>query len=311
MESTEKVFRLADLRAWTRSAPSFAVLGKPIAHSLSPKMHNAAFAHFHEEKFRTTTFADCAYFRFEIAPEELSAALPLFLEKNFFGLNLTIPHKVAVLPLLEKTTHGASLAGAANTLARTENGRGWLGGNTDGGGFAHAAESRLGRLLAGANVVLLGAGGAARAIAVAALSKNCASLTVANRSLARAEKLVADLRANFSSAKIFVRGEFSSEEKNPLPPCALIVNATPLGLKPDDASPLPPEFLSAQNAVFDTTYGARESALVAAARRVGAPAANGLPMLAGQGALAFSAWTGMPAEKVFPVMLDALGVPEK
>lgn len=306
MNDTEKVFTLADLLAWERSAPSFAVLGKPIAHSLSPRMHNAVFSKLGEKKFLAGTLADCAYFRFEIAPEELATVLPIFAEKNFLGLNLTIPHKVAVLPLLEKISAEASCAGAANTLSRADGNGNWAGENTDGRGFAFAVKSTLGRELAGANVVLLGAGGAARAIATTALSENCASLTVSNRSRERAEILAENLRAHFPTAKICVRGEFLSDEKNPLPENALVVNATPLGLKTGDPAPLPTKFLSAGMAVFDTTYAASESTLIAEARACGVPAENGLSMLAAQGALAFSVWTGISASEAFSTMSEAL-----
>jgi len=308
MSDTEKVFTLSDLRAWKRSAPSFAVLGKPIAHSLSPKMHNAVFSKLGEKKFGDGKLGDCAYFRFEIAPEELAEALPIFAEKNFLGLNLTIPHKVSVLPLLKKISDDATRTGAANTLSLAKNGKDWNGENTDGKGFSLAVKSQLGRELSGANIVLLGAGGAARAIATTALSENCASLTVANRSRERAETLVEDLRKNFPSAKIFVRGEFLPEEKNPLPQNALVVNATPLGLKPNDPSPIPTKFLSAGTGVFDTTYGATESALVGEARRAGVPAENGLSMLVAQGALAFEIWTCVPAKETIPIMSAALKI---
>lgn len=297
---TEKVYSLNDLRAWTREEPSFAVLGKPIAHSLSPKMHNAAFAALRE---RVPALAGKAYFRFEIAPEELDTALPLFFEKNFFGLNLTIPHKVAALPFLKKISREAEIIGAANTLSRDDARGGWLGANTDGRGFARAAEMSLGRTLAGTRVVLLGAGGAARAVAATALAENCASLALANRSRERVDALAADLRKHFPPEKISVRGAFSArDDASAVPADALLVNATPLGLKPDDPPPFPPELLPRGAAVYDTTYGECESALVAAARECGVPASDGRAMLAWQGALAFEIWNGVPADSVFPIM---------
>lgn len=307
MDDTEKVYSLNDLRAWTREEPSFAVLGKPIAHSLSPKMHNAAFAALRE---RFPALAGKKYFRFEIDPAELGEALPLFFEKNFHGLNLTIPHKVAVLPLLKEISPEAEIIGAANTLVRVPALGGWRGENTDGRGFARAAEMQLGVKLAGTHVVLLGAGGAARAIAAAALSENCASLEIVNRSRERGENLVNDLRIHFPNAEISLSCEirdsksairnFHSERET------LVVNATPLGLKPDDASPFPPELLRRGMAVYDTTYGAHESALAAAARERAVPAADGRAMLAWQGALAFSLWNAVPAASVFPLMFDTI-----
>lgn len=305
MFPAEKIYSLSDLREWTRREPSFAVIGKPIAHSLSPKMHNAALASV-AEKRGNATLAARKYFRFEIDPAELAAALPLFFEKNFRGLNLTIPHKVAALPFLKKISREAKIIGAANTLTRDDSAGGWRGENTDGRGFARAAEMRLGRKLAGTPVVLLGAGGAARAIAATALAENCASLVIANRSRERAEKLVADLREHFPAEKISLRNEFSPDEKNSVPAGALIVNATPLGLKPDDAPPFPPQLLLAGTAVYDTTYGEKTGVFVAAARERKIPADDGRAMLAWQGALAFERWNDVPADEIFPVMFSAI-----
>ena len=301
MNAAEKVFTLADLRAWTRSEPSFAVLGKPIAHSLSPKMHDAALDAAARER-SAPELAARRYFRFEIAPEELGEALPLFFAKNFLGLNLTIPHKVAALPLLKKISPEAEIIGAANTLARDDALGGWRGENTDGRGFARAAEMSLGVKLAGTRVVLLGAGGAARAIAATAIAQGCASLTIVNRSRDRAEALA---RALSGEAKISVLSpdeirDFRGEGKT------LVVNATPLGLKPGDPSPFPPELFRDGFAAYDTTYGAHVPALVAAARGRGVPAADGRAMLAWQGALAFELWNGVPAADAFPVMFAAI-----
>lgn len=302
MLCAEKVYTLADLKNWERREPSFAVLGKPIAHSLSPKMHNAAFSALRERK---PQLADWRYFRFEIAPEELADALPLFFEKNFHGLNLTIPHKVAALPVLKKLSPEAEIIGAANTLVRDDALGGWSGENTDGRGFARAAEMQLGATLTGTHIVLLGAGGAARAIAATALAQNCASLTIVNRSRERAEALIADLCAFFPKKKISFLSTCDIQNLTTEEP-ALIVNATSLGLKPADASPFPPELLRADMSVYDTTYGTHTSALVAAARDRNLPAADGRSMLAWQGALAFELWTGVPAADAFPLMFREL-----
>lgn len=297
MPDSEKVYFLSNLQNWPRQEPSFAVIGKPIAHSLSPKMHNAALA------AAPAPLPERRYFRFEIAPEDLPAALPLFFEKNFLGLNLTIPHKVAVLPLLKSISAEAEIIGAANTLVRDDASGGWHGENTDGRGFARAVKQTLGRDLAGTPLVLLGAGGAARAIAATALAAGCASLSVVNRTRERAENLIADLEKHFgktAAEKIVLNPE-------KIPENALIANATALGLKPDDPSPLPPEALRPGMAVYDTTYGNHTSALVAAARERGLPAADGRAMLAWQGALAFELWNGVPATDAVSAMLAELG----
>ncbi|MGF0069157.1 shikimate dehydrogenase family protein [Candidatus Spyradosoma sp. SGI.093] len=337
MNAAEKVFTLADLRAWTRAEPSFAVLGKPIAHSLSPKMHDAALDAAARER-SAPELAARRYFRFEIAPEELGEALPLFFAKNFLGLNLTIPHKVAALPLLKKISPEAEIIGAANTLARDDALSGWRGENTDGRGFARAAEMSLGVKLAGTRVVLLGAGGAARAIAATALAQGCASLTIVNRSRDRAEALARALSGNSGEAtfqslyenpyKEISLKRIPTSDKNVASPKSgfpkisvlspdeirdfrgegktLVVNATPLGLKPGDPSPFPLKLFRDGFAAYDTTYGAHVPALVAAARERGVPAADGRAMLAWQGALAFELWNGVPAADAFPVMFAAI-----
>ena len=188
---------------------------------------------------------------------------------------------------------------------------GWHGENTDGLGFARAAEMQLGIKLTGTQVILLGAGGAARAIAATALAQNCASLTIVNRSRERAETLARAL-TQFgipnTECRIFSPDEIGNPE---FEICnsrvsALVVNATALGLKPDDPSPFPPELLQAGMAVYDTTYGTHTSALVAAARKRNLPAADGRSMLAWQGALAFERWTSVPAAETFPVMFREL-----
>ena len=305
MPCSDKVYSIDDLRTWTRTEASFAVLGKPISHSLSPKMHNAAFATLQE---RYPHFSRSRYFRFEIAPEALDEALPLFFEKNFHGLNLTIPHKVAALPLLKSISPEAEIIGAANTLVRDDTLGGWRGENTDGRGFARAAEMQLGIKLEGAHLVLLGAGGAARAIAATALTQNCASLTIVNRSRERAETLINALPETQRQICCIIGNSFEEireATKTPRHTC-LVVNATALGLKPDDASPFPPELLQADMAIYDTTYGTHTSALVAAAQQLGIPAADGRSMLAWQGALAFELWNNVPAAETFPVMFREL-----
>ncbi len=298
-ESSDKVLTLKDLRSWKRSGGDFAVVGYPVAHSLSPKMHNAALA---MAKYEKPELAKCKYYKFEIHPEELGEALGLFYEKKFKGINLTLPHKVIALPFLKETSPMADTVGAANTLCYNEELGGFTGENTDCDGFRLAVKSELGRDLKGENILLLGAGGAARAVAIAALTEVCDSLTIRNRSKERAETLFRELKEDFPLAEISLipwdvepKGEFS-----------LIVNATSLGLHEDDPSPFPPKLLRKGMAVFDATYGVHTPALVASAQRKEIPATDGRAMLAWQGALAFEIWTGISAQDVFPVMHEAI-----
>lgn len=277
-----RVLTIDDLRSWERVGPSLAVIGHPIAHSRSPLMHNAALR---EMAATDPRFAEWTYFKFDVPPERLAEALPLFHQKGFVGLNLTIPHKVDAVALVDSLSAQGRAAGAVNTLVARD--AGWLGHNTDGAGFARACETRLGVKLAGADVVLLGAGGAARAVAAAALDARCRSLVVVNRDAARLEGLLETLRP------LAAPGVLSgvSPAGVAIPAGALVVNGTSLGLKADDASPLSSGLLRPGMRVYDTVYGAHETALAREAREAGVPVETGLSMLCWQGALALELWT--------------------
>ena len=155
------IFKIEDLRSGEFAArtpqsnpPFFAVLGKPIAHSLSPLMQNAALAEIAKSD---AAYAGSKYFAFEVAPESLAGALAALREKNFLGINLTIPHKEVAVPLLDDIDPPAKLAGACNTLLKTSGG--WKGYNTDGFGLEKAVEHSLGREIKGSDIVIIGAGG--------------------------------------------------------------------------------------------------------------------------------------------------------
>src|SRR5688572_20032111 len=180
------VLTLHDLETWSRAGTSLAVLGHPIKHSISPAMHNAALA----ELVRTESrFADWEYFRFEIHPDNLPRALELLHTKKFRGVNLTVPHKIIAFDRVAEVDAAARPVGAVNTLRWSE--RGWEGFNTDGYGLATAIQEDLGRTLIGANVILLGAGGAARGAAVECLQRYCAALHVGNRTPQNLDGLLA------------------------------------------------------------------------------------------------------------------------
>jgi shikimate dehydrogenase len=170
-----------------------------------------------------------------------------------------------------------------NTLVRTPTG--WAGHTTDGQGFLEALRERTGGTTKGRPVILLGSGGAARAVAAACLDDGCASLCLHNRDVAKATDLAATL------ADPRVRAAGLAEIK--ASPDAVIVNCTTLGLKPTDASPFPAEQLAAGQFVFDTTYGAEPSRLLKDARERGIACCDGRSMLRWQGALAFRLWNGM------------------
>jgi shikimate dehydrogenase len=290
--SAPDTLTLASLRTSEFAPGQLGVLGDPIAHSLSPAMHNAALAKLLPTNPR---LAGVRYHRLHITAEELPEALSLLHAKGFAGVNLTVPHKIQALSLVESLSPEARRAESVNTLARTE--ASWAGHTTDGQGFLEALRERTGRTTNGRPVILLGSGGAARAVAAACLDDGCASLHLHNRDAAKA--------ANLASALADPRVQAAGLAEIKADPSAVIVNCTTLGLKPTDASPFPAALLAAGQFVFDTTYGSEASRLLKDARERGIACCDGRSMLRWQGALAFRLWNGMlPPEAP---MREALG----
>jgi shikimate dehydrogenase len=271
------------------------VIGHPIAHSVSPQMHNAALAGLTLDDER---FADWKYFPFDVEPARLPMALDLLLERGFRGLNLTVPHKVLAVDLATELDPAASEAGAVNTLASHEGG--WLGFNTDGYGLAAGIDEDLGLRLRGASIVLLGAGGAARAAAVECLRAGCASLSIVNRTRGSLDALLQRLDPLARGIPVAALGAGSAA-----PPGALVINATSVGLHADDPSPVDLSTLGEVGAVYDMIYNHRRTRLLEQARALGLPHANGIGMLVHQGAKALEIWTGMPSRRTAPTMRAA------
>lgn len=296
--SADPVHTLDDLARWPHAGTSLAVLGHPIAHSLSPPMHNDALAKLGQ---RDARFRDWRYFRFDVPPADLPHALALLHEKKFYGLNLTVPHKVIAFDLVADVDPAAKPIGAVNTLVRTE--RGWRGYNTDGYGLATAVHEALGRKLAGTHIIILGAGGAARGAAIECVQQSCNSLSIINRTRANLTELFALL--NPISGKIPLRDFLPGDSFSNLPANALVINATSAGLKAGDPSPIDLDKLPRPAGVYDMIYNPPETAMLAQARKLKIPYANGLSMLVHQGAKSLEVWTGAPATETAPVMRAA------
>lgn len=278
--SAPDTLTLASLRTTEFAPGQLGVLGDPIAHSLSPAMHNAAIATLLPTNPR---LAGVRYHRLHITAEELPEALALLHAKGFAGVNLTVPHKIQALSLAESLSPEARRAESVNTLIRTATG--WAGDTTDGQGFLEALREYSGRTTKGRPVILLGSGGAARAVAAACLADGCVSLHLHNRDAAKA----ADLASALGDPRVQAAGLAEIKAS----PEAVIVNCTTLGLKPTDASPFPAALLAAGQFVFDTTYGSEASRLLTDARKHGIACCDGRSMLRWQGALAFRLWNGM------------------
>jgi shikimate dehydrogenase len=267
----------------TPTAPRLlAVLGHPIKHSASPAMQNAGIAalglHWHYEAL-------------DVPPENLRAALADAKARNFIGLNLTVPHKLLAVEMMDELAVSAQTWGAVNTVQFIQRGDKTiaLGHNTDADGLARSLREDLQLHLAGARVLLLGAGGAGRAAALKLAAENVAELFLVNRTASKAEELAREIRQRFPAVK--VSGGY--------PPTAvdLLLNATSLGLHPADASPLDEKSFALKNAraVYDMIYRPAETPLLRAARAAGCRTANGLGMLLHQGAAALEIWSDRTA----------------
>lgn len=266
----------------------FGVLGDPVEHSLSPAMHNAAFA---------ACGLPHLYLRHRVTPAELPAALADARRLGMGGLNLTVPLKETVLPLLDAMTPAARRIGAANTLVLR--GRRVVGDNTDGRGFVRSLRGAV--RVRGAVAVVIGAGGSARAVGSALLDAGAARVNILNRTSARADELAARLDRPDAVAVFPLR---MLETGAVLEDASLVVNTTSVGLT---GAALPTRFAAAPRACLfvDLLYGPTPTPWRRAAARAGRPTLDGAGMLLHQGALAFEAWTDRPAP--LAAMTRALG----
>ena len=291
------IYTLADLKDWRKAGGGakppirLGVIGQPVAHSLSPQMQNAALA---ESKLKM------CYARFEIAPDELQDSLEALRGLDFVGVNLTVPHKVTALGLVQQVDESAREIGAINTI-KIDDGK-LHGFNTDGKGFSRAIREEFAVDLRDLRILILGAGGAARAIARQCAKENCERLVIANRDPQKAAALADGLRSFFAGPRVLgpvARLQSVSLEDDALrfqiANTDLVVNATPIGLNHNDALPIPVRLLAPHLMIYDTVYSSRRTAFVSGAIDSGARAANGLSMLLHQGALAFEIWFDRPA----------------
>jgi shikimate dehydrogenase len=257
-----------------------AVYGSPIAHSASPAMHNAAFA---------ALGLNWRYLAFEVDPKNLRAAIAGAKAMNFAGLNLTVPHKLLAVALVDALDESAKKWGAVNTILFNE--KGATGFNTDADAIVTSLREDLKVEVRGAKVLLLGAGGAGRTAALKLASDNVAELFLVNRTPSKAEEIAGEIKRQFCQVKVSTGYPNGGVD--------LILNATSLGLKHDDVSPLDEKqfALTQSRAVYDMIYRPAETTLLRAAKAAGCQTANGLGMLLHQGAKAFELWTGRPAPR--------------
>lgn len=256
------------------------LLGHPVGHTRSPAIQNAAFR---------ALGIDAVYLAFDVLPADLEAAIRGLRALGALGANVTIPHKVAAAALCDDLDPTAEATGAVNTLIFGER---LIGANTDAEGFRRAVEIDLGLSLAGRRLAVLGVGGACRAVAAAAGAAGAASVTLLHRPNFEADDaraILERLAPRYPATRW--AAALHADAPRVLAGTDLLVNATPLGLKPDDPPAADVSPLGAGAAVFDLVYG-RETPFVAAARARGLRAAHGATMLLEQAAAAFRLWTG-------------------
>lgn len=260
------------------------ILGRPIAHTLSPTMHNAAFA---------ALALPYVYLPWAVPPEGLGAATAAFRAmENFAGANVTVPHKEAIRVHLDALSPEAEGIGAVNTVIPRD-GR-LLGHNTDGVGFI-ASLREGGTDPRGARVLLLGAGGGAKGVSYALAAEGTAEITVANRSPERAEALVGALAARFRRCQFLALPLQAPGVAEAVKSADVLINATAVGLAPGETLPLDLGGLRSTTLVCDLIYRPLETAFLEAARGKGCRVLNGLGMLLHQGAAGFRLFTGVDA----------------
>jgi shikimate dehydrogenase len=261
-------------------------------------MHQAAFDHLGLE---------ARYELWEVPPQGLGAKLVELRGAEYLGANVTIPHKEAVIPLLDQVDDLARRIGAVNTILNQ--GERLTGFNTDAQGFITALRREGGLDPRGRRVVILGAGGASRAAAFMLIQQGAAHLTIVNRNLERAAALARDVGEAVVQVCSWEPGPLATA----LATCHLVVNCTPLGTKGslwEGKSPLPADLIPAQALVYDLVYNPPQTPLLAAAREAGARTLNGLPMLVYQGGASFELWTGReaPLAVMYAAAQRALGL---
>lgn len=275
-----------------------ALLGMPLKRRHSQVMHDAAF---------DAAGIDARYVLRELEADAVEGAVREARGEGWLGLGVTAPYKQVVASLIDEVEPDARAIGAVNNVVRTDDGR-LIGFNTDAPGFQAGVELAMGRPLEGADVVVMGAGGAAHAVVYACLDAGARSVVVANRSVDRAATLVGRF-VGLCPGTMTALAADDPALADALASADLAVNATTVGMI-DPGATIPVEILSVTATVFDLVYVPAETPLIAAARARGLRAANGSEMLIAQAAIAFERWTGVAGmadvmrEAVAPLLAD-------
>ncbi|MGB6220654.1 shikimate dehydrogenase [Haloferula sp.] len=258
-----------------------AVIGCPVGHSASPRMHQPAL---------DEAGIDARYIALEVEPGQVAEAFARMRDLGFIGCNVTVPHKFDALAACSEVDDAARDLGAVNTVRFDPDAT--RGSNTDGYGFEHAVKETLGIELSGKSVLIVGAGGGAGgAIAAHCVRAGVARLILVNRTLAKIEALAGRLSNGQTEIITLAADTMGHPDQVKLAHSAdLLVNTASLGLKPDDPSPLPDACFTSEHCVFDTIYEPPRTSFIRAAEAAGARTANGKTMLLHQGVRAFETW---------------------
>ncbi|MFI5322807.1 MAG: shikimate dehydrogenase [Thermodesulfobacteriota bacterium] len=263
----------------------YGIFGHPVSHSLSPVMHNSAFA---------ALGLDCVYLAFDVIPKKIGHAADAIRTLGIKGINITIPHKESIIPHLDEISPDAKLTGAVNTI-KNEDGK-LSGYNTDVGGFLRALDEDIEFKPKGASVLLIGAGGAARALMSAFCLNGAERICILTRTYDKAHALGAEFGKQFNNIDIeSIALDDKKTVESHLSQADILVNSTSAGMEGIEPLQLPLESLKKSSAVYDIVYKPRETSLVREALRLGHRASGGLGMLLHQGALSFEIWTGRDA----------------
>jgi shikimate dehydrogenase len=262
------------------------IIGSPVGHSLSPLMQNAAIEELG---------IDYVYVPFPVEPDSLGQAVAGLRSLGVWGFNVTIPHKTAIIPFLDRISPEAELCGAVNTVCRQ--GDLLVGHNTDGAGFLAAVLSDLVHDPGGSAVLILGAGGAARAAVAALAGAGVARVVIANRTRERGVSLVERFQSAFPGVQFVVSSLATEELAGHLRRTDLLVNTTSVGMNGTNFECLPLAAMRPEGLVYDMVYVPAVTPLLAAAKERGLACANGAGMLAAQGEAAFFLWTGFEAPR--------------
>ncbi|GAB6182057.1 shikimate dehydrogenase [Desulfotomaculum defluvii] len=261
------------------------LFGYPVEHSFSPAMHNEAFCHLG---------LNWVYLPFAVSIDKLKEAVTSICSLNLVGVNVTVPHKQRVLQFVDELEPAARIIGAVNTIVN-HNGK-LIGYNTDGQGFVQSLASEANFYPRGKKAIIIGAGGAARAVAVQLALSGLQSLYITNRNQEKAEELAWHINKSAATAISTIPWESNLLEQS-VAASDLVVQATSLGMSPhvDQVPVFPFHVLTSQHLVYDLIYNPGQTSFLKKAATQGSRTMNGLGMLLYQGVLAFQLWTGVKA----------------